>query len=78
MTDRGSESLKANMPQLQAFEVSILSEGENTAPADFLMVTINLDVICHHFINDTSSKLAFCGGVGGFQEKIAPSENDEG
>lgn len=36
MTDRGLESLKTNMPQLQTFEVANLGKGGNTSPADFL------------------------------------------
>ena len=66
MTGRGSESLKANTPQLQTFEVSNLGKGENTAFADFLMVRINLHIKCHHFMDDPSSKVAFYGGTCGF------------
>ena len=36
VTDRGLESLKTNMPQLQTFEVANLGKGRNTSLADFL------------------------------------------
>lgn len=71
VTDRGSISFKANMPQLQTFEVANLGKGEITAaPADFLMVRINWGRKCYHFVNDPSSKVAFMEELVDYKKKL--------